>query len=83
MTATAPDERYLLLTRQQAAERCQVSLSKLDQWAEEYADFPIIREPHFVRIGPVPVLEEWLARLATQSSQPPQPPVIVRRRRRD
>jgi hypothetical protein len=76
-------EEVLLLTREQAAEMCQVGLNKLDAWTRE-PGFPVIREgSHFVRI-PARELKEWLARRAEEEDlpPPPPPPTSGRRRRR-
>jgi excisionase family DNA binding protein len=69
----------LLLTREQAAELCQVSLEIIDQWSRE-PGFPIIRRNggHFVRIHRA-ALERWLEAFATRSNppymdEPPTPP---------
>lgn len=73
----------ILLTREQAAEWCQVSLPVLDEWTYE-PGFPILRRPggHFVRIHRAE-LERWLAERARQSNPPPvyEVPVPPRRRR--
>lgn len=71
----------ILLTREQAAEWCQVSLEILDQWSYE-PGFPVLRRPRFVRIHRGE-LEQWLAERARESNprpvyEVPQPP---RRRR--
>lgn len=73
----------ILLTREQAAEWCQVSLPVLDEWTYE-PGFPILRRPggHFVRIHREE-LAQWLAERARQSNprpvyEVPEPP---RRRR--
>jgi hypothetical protein len=76
-------EEVLLLTREQAAEICQVGLNKMDAWTRE-PGFPVIREgSHFVRI-PARELKEWLARRAEEEDvpSPPPPPTSGRRRRR-
>lgn len=53
-------EAPLLLTREQAAELCQVSLEILDEWTY-LPEFPVIRRNggHFVRIHRA-ALETWL-----------------------
>jgi len=60
----------LLLTREQAAELCQVSLEILDEWSY-LPGFPVIRRNggHFVRIHAT-ALEEWLRDFATQKDAP-------------
>jgi len=69
MTATSSEP--ILLTREQAAELCQVSLPVLDEWTYE-PGFPIIRRPggHFARIHRG-ALERWLEDKATSAN--PQP----------
>jgi hypothetical protein len=74
----------ILLTREQAAEWCQVSANVLDEWSFE-PGFPVLRRPggHFVRIHRLE-LEKWLAaRARATNPQPlyeePRPP---RRQRR-
>lgn len=63
-------EAPVLLTREQAAELCQVSLEILDQWSYE-TGFPVIRRNggHFVRIHRA-ALEAWLCDFATQKATP-------------
>lgn len=56
----------ILLTREQAAELCQVSPPKIDEWTN-LPGFPVIRGPHFVRIH-ARRLEEWLAEYADQAN---------------
>jgi hypothetical protein len=60
----------LLLTREQAAELCQVSLEILDQWSHE-PGFPVIRRDggHFVRIVST-LLPRWLEDKASTTSLP-------------
>jgi len=74
----------ILLTREQAAEWCQVSLPVLDEWTYE-PGFPVLRRQggHFVRIHRLE-LEKWLAERAVQSNpkpvyEMPSPPRRVRR----
>jgi hypothetical protein len=58
--ALASDAPPLLLTREQVAQRCQVSLAKVDEWSWR-PGFPVIREgEHFVRIH-AGKLDDWLA----------------------
>jgi hypothetical protein len=59
----------VLLTRDQAAEWCQVSLEILDQWTYE-PGFPVIRRNggHFVRIHRA-ALERWLEAFALGQSR--------------
>ena len=63
----------ILLTREQAAEWCQVSLEILDQWSYE-PGFPVLRRPRFVRIHRHE-LERWLAEQATSTN--PKPVYVV------
>jgi len=74
----------ILLTREQAAEWCQVSPDILDQWTYE-PGFPVLRRPggHFVRIHRG-ALERWLEEKATASNPQPvyQLPDPPRRRTR-
>ena len=54
----------VLLTRAQAAELAQISLSKLDQWSRE-PGCPVIREGnHFVRFNREAFIT-WLAERST------------------
>jgi hypothetical protein len=65
-------ESPYLITREQAAELLQVSMTMLEKWSFE-PGFPIIREgPHFVRIIR-PVLLEWVANRARIQEPPPTP----------
>jgi hypothetical protein len=75
----------ILLTREQAAEWCQVSLNILDEWTYE-PGFPVLRRSsgHFVRIHRLE-LEKWLAERATESNPRPlyeEPLPAARRPRR-
>ena len=74
----------ILLTREQAATWCQVSLETLDQWTYE-PGFPVVRRPggHFVRIHRTE-LAAWLAEKARASNarpiyELPEPRVKLRR----
>lgn len=61
----AVDDEPVLLTRAQAAQLAQISLSKLDQWSRE-PGCPVIREgTHFVRFN----RETFIAWLAERSTQ--------------
>jgi hypothetical protein len=58
VTDSSSDE-LLLLTRQQAAAKCQISTPLLDEWTHR-PGFPVIRRgTHFVRIH-ARLLDEWL-----------------------
>lgn len=57
----------LLLTREQTAEACQVSLDTIDQWTHTRG-FPVIRQGRLVRI-PVESLNRWLAEQAAGHEQ--------------
>jgi hypothetical protein len=74
----------ILLTREQAAEWCQVSLPVLDEWSYE-PGFPVLRRQggHFVRIHRLE-LEKWLAERARASNPRPvyEVPQAPSRRRR-
>jgi hypothetical protein len=61
----------LLLTRDQAAQICQVSLEILDEWSY-LPGFPVIRRNggHFVRIHRA-ALERWLEQFSLATN--PQP----------
>jgi excisionase family DNA binding protein len=62
-TPTPSDTPLLLLTREQVATRCQVSLNTVDEWTWREG-FPVIRRGgHFVRIHAAK-LDEWLAQEA-------------------
>lgn len=52
----------LLLTAQQAAAMCQVSVDKIYEWTYQ-AGFPVIAGPHQVRIH-ARLFDEWLAKRA-------------------
>lgn len=74
LVVTAPERSWrldapLLLTREQAADLCQVSLEILDQWSYE-PGFPVIRRNggHFVRIHRT-ALETWLEDFALRTNQ--------------
>lgn len=58
----------LLLTPQQAAEACQVSRGKLDEWSHR-TGFPVIREGGTVRIH-AGLLDEWLKARALETNAP-------------
>jgi hypothetical protein len=67
----------ILLTREQAARRCGVSLNKLDEWSYE-PGFPVLREGgHFVKIH-ARLLDEWLAQRAQMNNRP-QPYQAIKR----
>jgi excisionase family DNA binding protein len=58
----------ILLTREEAARACGVSLNKIDEWSKE-PGFPIIREgTHFVRI-PARAFEDWLEVRAEEATR--------------
>lgn len=61
----------ILLTREQAAEWCQVSLNILDEWTYK-PGFPVIRRNtgHFVRIHRAG-LERWLEEWAAETNPKP------------
>jgi len=63
MTSQDSDQRgVLLLTCQQAAELCQVSVDRIYEWSYS-PDFPVIEEPHQLRIH-ARLFDEWLAERA-------------------
>ena len=62
-------DQPILLTREQAAEWCQVSPEILDQWSYE-PGFPVIRRPRFVRIHRQE-LDKWLAERARATNPEP------------
>jgi len=74
----------VLLTREQAAEWCQVSLPVLDAWTYE-PGFPVLRRAggHFVRIHRGE-LERWLAERSRSTNPEPvhNPPLSPRRLRK-
>jgi len=74
-------DRFLLLTREQAAALCQVSDTKFDEWTREDG-FPILRGPHFVRIHRTE-LDKWLARRAVEANAHRPPPSVRRSARID
>jgi hypothetical protein len=76
---TEEDLDLALLTREAAAKRIGVGMNKLDEWSWE-PGFPIIREPHFVRIH-IDRLIEWLGERAAATNPPPRRQPIQRRHR--
>lgn len=62
------NDGVLLLTREEAAGLCQVSLEILDEWSY-LPGFPVIRRNggHFVRIHRA-ALERWLEDFATRET---------------
>lgn len=73
----------LLLTREQAAQLCQVSQEILDEWSY-LPGFPVIRRSggHFVRIHRA-ALERWLEQFSLVTNPQPRydesPPRLRRR----
>jgi hypothetical protein len=58
----------VLISREEAAKRLGVSLTKLDEWSYE-PGFPVLRERgHFVRIY-APLLDQWLAERAAMANR--------------
>ena len=56
----------LLITREQAADLCQVSPSKIDEWTHRVG-FPVIREGQTVRI-PRDAMKRWLEKTAAKTN---------------
>jgi excisionase family DNA binding protein len=54
----------LLLTPQQAAMLCQVSVDRIYEWTRQ-PGFPVIKEPHQLRIH-ARLFDEWLERRAVE-----------------
>ena len=62
-----PNAPVLLLTMEQVAALCQVSVSRVRDWTL-LPGFPVMRTPHMVRIH-ARLLEDWLA--SQSQEQPP------------
>lgn len=72
MRPRQPTAVAILLTREQAADVCQISLPTFDEWSRR-AGFPVIRVGRTVRFPRVQ-LEEWLARTALATNATPSAP---------
>jgi excisionase family DNA binding protein len=75
MSRTVAGLPTLLLTPEQAAEVCQVSRAKLDEWTHR-AGFPVIREGSIVRV-PLELLKVWIAEQALATNAPREPVVQI------